>query len=133
MPSTFSAKTLLSLATVLGTAVVLTACGGQSAAPGSSTPKPASRATPTAGGNITAGKALFAQKCSKCHGPAGQGTSMAPSLTEGALEPTPLTTRAALAKFVGHNMPADAPGSLSATQVANVSAYVWSIMYPSKP
>jgi hypothetical protein len=62
---------------------------------------------------VAAGKALYAQRCSRCHGTAGEGRSGARlvGLDEGAL--ASFGTARDVADFVLANMPPGAGGSLS--------------------
>ncbi len=82
---------------------------------------------PSSKGNITAGTKLYASTCQVCHGKGGMGTSSGPRLARPSALATEFKTQASLVAFIAHNMPATKPGSLSASQAANVGAYVWSI------
>ena len=78
-------------------------------------------------GSTAAGSKFFASTCQTCHGKGGAGTGMAPRLAKPSTVVARFGSPAALESFIAHNMPADNPGSLSSSQVANVSAYVWHI------
>lgn len=72
------------------------------------------------------GARIFAQSCAKCHGAAGEGTTVAPpvwgpqSYNVGA----GMSRVRTAAEFISRNMPFDAPGALSDSQAFNVAAYV---------
>jgi thiosulfate dehydrogenase len=73
-----------------------------------------------------AGAQVFAASCAKCHGPAGEGTAVAPpvwgpgSYNVGA----GMTRVRTAAEFISRNMPFDTPGTLSDSQAFNVAAYI---------
>ena len=78
-------------------------------------------------GDAGRGATIYAQQCSVCHG--DQGTGMPPifpplwgpaSFNDGA----GMSRVVKMAKFVQHNMPQNAPGSLSAQQAYDVAAYI---------
>lgn len=82
---------------------------------------------PALRGDPARGAKLYASQCSVCHG--DQGTGMPPlfpplwgsdSFNSGA----GMAQVAKMAAFVQHNMPQNAPGSLSAQQAYDVAAYV---------
>jgi cytochrome c len=95
--------------------------------------------TPTADtfdAQVAAGTTLFADHCAGCHGASGQGTAQAPPLVglkTGALplDPPPaakvrttqFVTVADVAAFAVANMPANAPGSLSADEYWDILAF----------
>lgn len=111
-----------------------TACGGS---------KPAETATSetnnppsTFAEQVTQGQALYGEHCAKCHGASGEGTDQGPrvvGLDKGALPLDPpatakvrntqFKTAADIAGFVVKNMPADAPGSLTADQYYSILAF----------
>ena len=70
----------------------------------------------------SAGGAVYAQRCASCHGVNLQGQS-GPTL-KGAKFLAGYPTPTALYDFIKTQMPADAPGSLSAAQYADVTAFV---------
>lgn len=82
---------------------------------------------PSLKGDPGRGAAIYAKQCSVCHGDTGAG--MPPvlpplwgstSFNDGA----GMAQVAKMAAFVQHNMPQNAPGSLSAQQAYDVAAYV---------
>jgi thiosulfate dehydrogenase len=83
-------------------------------------------------GNVPAGQAIYAQKCSMCHGADGSGSAAFPplwgpaSFNDGAGMHR-LTT---MAGFVRYNMPQNAPGTLTDRQAYDVAAYVLSHSRP---
>lgn len=72
------------------------------------------------------GRAIFERACARCHGPAGEGTAIAPpvwgdsSYNIGAGMARP--SRAAA--FIRANMPFDAPGKLTDHQAFDVASYI---------
>ena len=76
--------------------------------------------------DTTAGALVFAASCVKCHGPAGEGTAVAPPLWgAGSFNIGAGMSRVrTAAEFISRNMPFDAPGALSDSQAFNVAAYV---------
>jgi thiosulfate dehydrogenase len=82
---------------------------------------------PALRGNPARGARIYAQKCVVCHQPNGGGYPMlAPpiwgphSFSTGA----GMSQVAKLAAFIAHNMPKNAPGSLTPQQAFDVAAYV---------
>ena len=78
-------------------------------------------------GNPVRGADIYAKQCSICHGNTGSGMPPvlpplwgATSFNDGA----GMAEVAKMAAFVQHNMPQNAPGSLSAQQAYDVAAYV---------
>ncbi len=77
-------------------------------------------------GDTVAGAAIFASTCARCHGPAGEGTMLAPP-TWG---PNSFGIGAGMARvrtaaaFIRHNMPFDRAVTLSDADALNVAAYV---------
>ena len=78
-------------------------------------------------GDAGRGATIYAQQCSVCHG--DQGAGLPPifpplwgpaSFNDGA----GMSRVQKMAKFVQHNMPQNAPGSLSAQQAYDVAAYI---------
>ena len=120
------------LFTLAGFVCLFAACGGgndQAKAPESAAPQ-------TFADQVALGQTIFADKCAKCHGDAGQGTDKAPrvvGLQEGALplDPPPerkfrknqFKTVGDVADFAMANMPADNPGSLTPEQYLAVLAF----------
>jgi thiosulfate dehydrogenase len=86
-------------------------------------------------GNSIAGRAGYAAQCARCHGTRGEGTSLAPpvwgdrSFNVGA----GITRIRTMAGFLRHNMPYDAPGSLSEQQALDIAAYVTAQPRPDFP
>lgn len=80
------------------------------------------------------GSTLYADKCAKCHGPDGTGGD-APDLVGSAFasdwDPNPIT---GLFDRTRVDMPADAPGSLSRDQTAQIVAHLLALNgFPSGP
>lgn len=77
-------------------------------------------------GDSAAGHAVFDSVCSRCHGPSGEGTTVAPPLWG----PQSFNIGAGMARvrtaaaFIHQNMPFDRPGSLSEQQAFDVARYV---------
>jgi thiosulfate dehydrogenase len=89
---------------------------------------PSNRPQPWAGltADTAAGATVFAATCVRCHGPDGQGTTVAPPLWGPrsyniAAGMTRVRTAAA---FIRENMPFDQPGTLADQQALDVAAYV---------
>lgn len=87
----------------------------------SSPPASAAGASYTAP-QATAGKGVYIQSCAQCHGAQLQGGA-GPAL-KGASLLQGYPTAAGLHDFIRTQMPADAPGSLSSAQYAEVTAYL---------
>ena len=108
----------------------LCACGSDDSAGAEQPDAPATFAE-----QVELGGMLFGEHCASCHGDAGQGTQAAPALVgldQGALPLEPRTgakrtgrfeTVADVASFVVENMPAGAPGSLSAEEYWAILAF----------
>lgn len=103
--------------------------------PVGATPDPAIKLTkfsPPQTPSVTRGAALYAQHCSACHGSSGAGSAAIPplwgdrSFNAGAGMHRLWT----MAAFVRHNMPQNAPGSLTDQQAYDVAAYVLSHARP---
>ncbi len=77
-------------------------------------------------GDSAVGHAIFDSVCARCHGPGGQGTTVAPPLWG----PESFNIGAGMARvrtaaaFIRHNMPFDQPGSLTDQQAFDVARYV---------
>jgi thiosulfate dehydrogenase len=76
--------------------------------------------------DTTAGRVTFAEKCARCHGVNGEGTSLAtPLWGERAYTIAAGMARYRMAAgFIHRNMPYDAPGTLSEQQALDVAAFV---------
>ena len=112
---------------------LLVACSSSSSAPA---PVPKA-AEPVHDEAVTAqverGKRLFADRCSDCHGDAGQGTDDGPALVGATALPTQpragakrtvlFRTAADVFAFASRNMPADDRASLTADEYLAICAY----------
>ncbi|OLC07080.1 MAG: hypothetical protein AUH41_11130 [Gemmatimonadetes bacterium 13_1_40CM_66_11] len=76
--------------------------------------------------DTAAGAGVYTASCAKCHGAAGEGTAGAPPLwgSESYNIAAGMSRVRTAAEFIRHNMPFDAPGTLSDSQAFNVAAYV---------
>ncbi len=88
---------------------------------------------PQGGGTAIQGKVIFERRCAACHGINGEGTSAQTLLVGGDMqsEGRPVRTvgsywphASTLFDYVQRAMPADAPKSLSSSEVYQVIAYV---------
>jgi len=88
---------------------------------------------PDGGGTALQGKAVFERRCVACHGMNGEGTSALTRLVGGDMqsEERPIRTvgsywphASTLFDYVQRAMPADAPKSLSSSEVYQVIAYI---------
>lgn len=88
---------------------------------------------PAGGGTAIQGKAIFERRCAACHGINGEGTSAQTRLVGGDMQSVerPIRTvgsywphASTLFDYVQRAMPADAPKSLSSSEVYQVIAYV---------
>ncbi|MDP6416240.1 MAG: cytochrome c [Gammaproteobacteria bacterium] len=88
---------------------------------------------PTGNGTARQGKAVFDTRCATCHGSNGEGTSGNTIIVGGDMhsEENPLRTvgsfwpyASTIFDYVRRAMPANAPKSLSNTEVYQVTAYV---------
>ena len=81
---------------------------------------------PAEGGDTARGRATFARDCARCHGPDGQGTSLAPPLWG----PRSFNIGAGMARlrtaaaFIRYNMPNDRVVTLTDRQAYDVAAYL---------
>ncbi len=78
------------------------------------------------------GAGLYAQRCAACHGVSGSGSAAFPPLWGSASFNTGAGMHRlwTMAAFVRYNMPQNAPGTLTAQQAYDVSAYVLSHARP---
>ena len=88
---------------------------------------------PAGGGTAMQGKALFERRCVACHGMNGEGTNANTRLVGGDMqsEERPIRTvgsywphASTLFDYVQRAMPADAPKSLTSSEVYQVIAYI---------
>ena len=119
------------LVLVLGPLALASACGATDA---KSAGNAAQSAPATFAEQVTRGTEVYADRCSSCHGKAGEGSHDAPAVVgAGALALDPpagarvrkskFVTVADVAAFVVQNMPGDAPGSLSEDDYFAVLAF----------
>jgi alcohol dehydrogenase (cytochrome c) len=78
---------------------------------------------PTAGDLAASGQGVFSSDCSSCHGDNGQGRT-APAVIGSDQALAKYKTAQGLLSFISSNMPFNAPGSLSAQQYLEVTAYL---------
>src|ERR1043165_5011111 len=110
--------------------VLLIACSKNEPAP--KAPEPAGGAT-TVTAQIDQGKQLYVDKCSKCHGDAGQGTDKAPPVVgpeafpekprPNAKRDVDFHTAADVVAWTSKHMPGNAPGSLTTDQSLAIFAF----------
>lgn len=95
--------------------------------------RPDGKGLPAGSGSAATGKEIFANRCSKCHGSAGQGGDAAPLVGgRGTLNTAkPLKTvesywpyATTVFDYVKRAMPFNQPGTLTNDQVYAVTAYV---------
>ena len=88
---------------------------------------------PEGSGTAIQGKTIFERRCVACHGMAGEGTSASTRLVGGDMqsEERPIRTvgsywphASTLFDYVQRAMPADAPKSLTSSEVYQVIAYI---------
>ncbi|HEY7192418.1 MAG TPA: c-type cytochrome [Gemmatimonadales bacterium] len=72
------------------------------------------------------GGRVYSGSCAKCHGPAGEGTAVAPPLwgPQSYNVGAGMSRVRTAAEFISRNMPFDAPGTLSDSDAFNVAAFV---------
>ena len=95
---------------------------------------PEGKELPPGSGTAKQGEEIFASKCAACHGPAGEGSQLAPRLVggRGALNiPTPSRTLAnywpfatTIWDYINRAMPPKQQGSLSASDVYALTAFI---------
>ena len=90
----------------------------------------------TLDGDVARGEALFTAKtCATCHGAMGAGVGPIPALWG----PKSYSVGASMARleraasFIQHNMPQSAPGTLTAQEAFDLSAYINSQARPNSP
>jgi mono/diheme cytochrome c family protein len=94
---------------------------------------PALTAPTTAAAQIESGKKLYTEKCSKCHGDAGQGTKDGPAVVGKdafPLDPKPKAKRdvkfhtaADVFAWASKHMPANKPGTVSTDDMLAIFAF----------
>ena len=121
----------LNVVLLLSSLAVATACGGTDA----KSPEGPPQSSPTTfAEQVTRGTEVYSERCSSCHGKAGEGTARAPAVVGQAALPldppsgakvrkTRFVTVADVATFVVQNMPGDDPGSLSEDDYFAVLAF----------
>jgi thiosulfate dehydrogenase len=90
----------------------------------------------TLDGDVARGEALFTAKtCISCHGPDGAGNGSIPALwgAKSYSVGASMTRLERAASFIKHNMPQTAPGSLTAQEAFDLSAYINSHPRPDSP
>lgn len=87
-------------------------------------------------GDVARGEALFTAKtCSICHGATGEGVGPVPALwgPKSYSVGASMTRLERAASFIQHNMPQSAPGTLTAQEAFDLSAYINSHPRPDSP
>lgn len=81
------------------------------------------------------GAALYASECARCHGPAGEGTVIAPAVwgSRSFAIGAGMARLHTVAAFVRWNMPFDRPGSLDDQQAYDVASFVLAHSRPDTP
>lgn len=124
---------MMGVPVILLLALVLSACSSGSTtspttSPGTSTSS-STQATSTSSSGTTAGQlatdgqAVFSAHCAKCHGNNGQGAT-GPTIIGSGQSLNKYSTAQGLYSFISTIMPADAPGSLSAQEYLEVTAFL---------
>ncbi|MCC6246111.1 MAG: c-type cytochrome [Gemmatimonadaceae bacterium] len=92
------------------------------------TPRPPDARVIKVSGDSEAGAGAYAAECARCHGAAGEGTTLAPAVwgIDSYSVGAGLARQYSLATFLRHNMPHDKPSSLSDQAAANIAAFVLS-------
>jgi S-disulfanyl-L-cysteine oxidoreductase SoxD len=95
---------------------------------------PEGKELPPGSGTAKQGEEIFASKCAACHGPAGEGSQLAPRLVggRGALNtPTPSRTLAnywpfatTIWDYINRAMPPKQQGSLSVSDIYALTAFI---------
>ena len=95
---------------------------------------PQGKELPQGSGTAKQGEELFAKKCAACHGPAGEGSQVAPRLVGGRGPLNTPTPSRALANYwpfattiwdyINRAMPPKQEGSLSASDVYALTAFI---------
>jgi cytochrome c len=95
---------------------------------------PQGKELPPGSGSAKQGEKVFAEKCAVCHGPAGEGSQLAPRLIGGRgplASPTPSRTLANYWPFattswdyINRAMPPKQEGSLNASDVYALTAFI---------
>lgn len=86
-------------------------------------------------GDPAAGQTLFAEKCSVCHGPDGQGVATNPALwgPKSFSVGASMTREERAASFIWRNMPLGQGGTLTEQQAFDVAAYIVRQPRPDSP
>lgn len=90
----------------------------------------------TLSGDVARGEALFTAKtCATCHGATGGGVGPVPALwgPKSYSVGASMTRLERAASFIMHNMPQSAPGTLTAQEAFDLSAYINSHPRPDSP
>jgi cytochrome c len=95
---------------------------------------PQGKEPPPGSGSAKQGEKVFAEKCAVCHGPAGEGSQLAPRLIGGRgplASPTPSRTLAnywpfatTIWDYINRAMPPKQEGSLNASDVYALTAFI---------
>ena len=95
---------------------------------------PDGKELPLGSGTAKEGEKVFSEKCAVCHGPAGEGSQLAPRLVGGRAPlntPTPSRTLAnywpfatTIWDYINRAMPPKQQGSLSASDVYALTAFI---------
>ena len=95
---------------------------------------PQGKELPPGSGSAKQGEKIFAEKCAVCHGPAGEGSQLAPRLIGGRgplNSPTPSRTLAnywpfatTIWDYINRAMPPKQEGSLSASDIYALTAFI---------